>query len=125
MTPFASVALYRRDGAVVFKTPRKERPNDITQARKAAVRYWRGRATNGDAMVRVFVIREYAGRLEISEREDAERQDWKSYNSEIAAAAKEPHLSAAMVELGIDTAAAPPSVPDVLVINGFTYRRDI
>jgi hypothetical protein len=124
MTPFASVALYRRDGSIVFRAPRKERPDHTTQARKAAMRFWSGRAVNGDKLVKVIVIREYAGRLEIAERgpDDAA---WKSYTAEIAVAAKEPHIASAIAELGIDAGDVPAPVPDVLIINGFTYRRDI
>lgn len=127
MTPFASVALYRRDGKIVFKPPRKERPDNITQARKAAARHWRSLASNGDVLVKVIVLREFLGKLQISERGHNSGHDnpWVSYEAEPFAAAKEPHLAACMAELGIDATAAPPAVPDVLVINGFTYRRDI
>lgn len=123
MTPFASVALFRRDGKTVFKPPRKERPNDITQARKAAMRYWSG-AANGDTLLRVFVVREYGGMLEISESEGAGKP-WLMRADAPSTAAREPHLAAAMAELGVDPTDAMPPVPDALVINGFTYRREI
>lgn len=123
MTPYASVALYKRNGAIVFRPPRKERPDSATHARKAAMRYWRGMASKSDQLVRVIVAREFDGRLEIAERTTAERA-WKEFNMDIAQA-NEPHLAAIMAELGIDPEAAPPTVPDVLVINGQTYRRDI
>ena len=124
MTPFASVALFRRNGEIVFKPPRKERPADLTQARKAAARYWTGNTASGDTLTKVILARESAGKLEISEREPRQRA-WTSHVVEIAAAIREPHLAAAVDELGIDASAAPPPVPDVLVINGYTYRRDI
>lgn len=123
MTPFASVALIRRNGKTVFKPPRKERPADVTQARKAAVRYWRGAMSNGDVLAKVIVLREFAGKLEISE--SATLGAWTGHAAEIATAAREPHLAACLGELGILATDAAPPVPDVLVINGFTYRRDI
>ena len=124
MTPFASVALYRRDGKTVFKPPRKERPYETTQARKAAQRHWSGLVANGDTLIKVIVLREAGGKLEISERGPGDRT-WIEYDAEIAAAAREPHLAACLAELGIDPRAAPPPVPDSLVINGFVYRREI
>lgn len=124
MTPFASVALFRRNGSVVFKPPRKESPSDITQARKAAMRHWSGSAANGDELVKIVVIRENSGVIEVSERQ-VNRREWVSYNAEPARTAKEPHLAAAMAELGIDPMSAPPSVPDTLIINGLVYRREI
>lgn len=127
MTPFASIALFKRNGAIVFKPPRKERPADVTQARKAAMRYWRGALASGDVLSKVIVLREAQGRLEISERASNGGVDkpWIGFNAEIATAAREPHLAACMAELGIAAGDMPPPLPDVLVINGFTYRRDI
>lgn len=122
MTPFASVALYRRKTGVVFKPPRLERPYDLTQARKAAMRFWAGNASADEILDTVFVIREVDGRLEISARTGS---TWIKMAADISRAAREPHLNAAMEELGIDIAAAPPPIPDVLTINGFVYRRDI
>lgn len=127
MTPFASVALIRRNGNIVFKPPRKERPTDLTQARKAAARFWSGNLAEGDALVKVIVLREYSGRLEISERGHNSGHDkpWVAYEAEIATAIKEPHIAAALGEIGVDPEDQPAAIPDVLVINGFTYRRDI
>ncbi|TIW56703.1 MAG: hypothetical protein E5V54_11330 [Mesorhizobium sp.] len=124
MTPFASVALIRRNGQIVFRPPRKERPADVTQARKAAMRYWAGHLATGDALVRVILVREFAGKLEISERGPADT-NWKGYSREIAGAEAEPHIAACLGELGIDASAAMPPLPDVLNINGFVYRREI
>lgn len=127
MTPFASVGLYRRASAVVFKPPRKEHQNDISQARKAAIRHWRSAASDTDELLRVIVVREFGGRLEVSERTNStgREQPWIEYRADLADAAREPHLAACMRELGIDPNAVPPPVPDVLIINGHTYRRDL
>lgn len=127
MTPYASVALFRRDGKVTFKAPRKERPQDATQARKAAIRFWRGNLNEDDRLLKVIVLRESDGVLEISERGPGRQHDraWVEYRSDIAAATREPHLAACIRELGISAEGAPPAMPDVLVINGVTYRRDI
>lgn len=126
MTPFASVALFRRDGKLTFKAPRKERPQEATQARKAAIRFWRGNLNDDDKLLKVIVLREVDGVLEISERGPGQLRDraWVSFTIDVAAA-HEPHIAACLRELGIDPQAAPAPMPDVLVINGATYRRDI
>ena len=124
MTPFASVALIRRDGEVVFRRPRKERPEIATQARKAAARFWNRMLKDGDALIKLVVLRERAGIIEIGERPTGER-DWTEYTASPADAAREPHLLACLGEIGISADHAPPPVPDVLVINGATYRREL
>jgi hypothetical protein len=124
MTPFASVALFRRNGNVVFKPPRKERPADVTQARKAAMRFWQGNIAAPDVLVKVILVREFAGKLEISERGPNET-NWIGYDREISGADQEPHIAACLGELAIDPSAAMPPLPDVLNINGFVYRREI
>lgn len=127
MTPFASVALFKRAGKMTFKPPRKERSDTATQARKSAIRFWRGNIGGDDVLSRVIVVREFGGMLEISERSGtigAERP-WTEYSLDLSAAAQAPHLAACMKEIGIDAIDIPPAVPDVLVINGFTYRREI
>lgn len=123
MTPYASVALIRREGQTVFRRPRKERPDTATHARKAAARFWT-RTSKGDTLVKVIVVREFNGAIEIAERADGER-DWNEYTASVQEATREPHLAACLGEIGIDASFAAPSVPDVLVINGHTYRRDI
>lgn len=127
MTPFASVALIRRNGNIVFKPPRKEQPTEATQARKAAMRFWRGGLANGDALVKVIVVREFGGRLHIGERANggSAEKPWIEYERDIPGAMGEPHLAACVSELGIDPASAPPPMPDVLEINGVVYRREI
>lgn len=127
MTPFASVALFRRNGAIVFKPPRKERPDDTTQARKAAMRFWRTKASQHDILVKVIVLREIGGKLEISERGQNSGKDkpWVQFTKGTDAAMKEPYLAACLGELGIDPTSEPPRLPDVITINGITYRREI
>lgn len=125
MTPYVSVALYRRADKIVFKPPRKERPDSLTQARKSATRHWSAAAGDADRLVKVIVMREFGGNLEISERAAGNEKQWVEYQAGLQDAATEPHLAAALSELGLDPDAAPPPVPDILVINGFTYRRDI
>lgn len=124
MTPFASVALIKRNGSTVFKPPRKERPSEATQARKAASRFWRGSLAEGDALLKIFVIREVGGRLEIAEH-STQLTGWTRYVSAIQDAAKHSHLAACMGELGIEPGDASPAMPDIIEINGFVYRRDI
>lgn len=126
MTPYASVALFKRNGTIVFRPARKERPTDISQARKAAMRHWRSVADK-DKLLRVIVAREFGGKLEISERQDGTGREkpWTDFTADLSDAAREPHLAACMAELGIDPNEAPPPMPDVIVINGCTYRRDI
>ncbi|MDX8492891.1 hypothetical protein RFN29_15035 [Mesorhizobium sp. VK22B] len=124
MTPFASVALIRRNGTIVFRPPRKERPDDVTQARKAAMRFWAGHLAGGDVLVKVILVREFGGKLEISERGPNDT-NWIGYDREIRGAEAEPHIAACLGELGIDASAAMPPLPDVLNINGFVYRREI
>ena len=127
MTPFASVALFKRSGKINFKPPRKERSDTVTQARKSAIRYWRGNIAAPDILTRVLLVREFGGRIEISERgpQTGAERPWTLYTLDTAKAAQEPHLAACMKEIGIDADEAPVAVPDVLVINGNVYRREI
>lgn len=127
MTPYASVALYRRGGEVIFKPPRKERVVGPTQARKTAVRYWRGSLTGDDVLLRVVIVREFTGKIEVSERLAGgvtERQ-WTDFTIDAREAMGQPHLAACLAELGIDPDAAPTPLPDTLEINGAIYRREI
>ncbi|RWF71379.1 MAG: hypothetical protein EOQ34_15645 [Mesorhizobium sp.] len=88
------------------------------------MRYWAGRITAPDVLVKVILVREFAGKLEISERAPNDT-NWIGYDREIAGAEAEPHIAACMAELGIDASMAMPPLPDVLNINGFVYRREI
>jgi hypothetical protein len=123
MTPFASVALFRRDGGTVFKAPRKEPCQDKTQARKAASRFWRGNITEPDVLAKIILVHAAGRMIHISERATA--GGWVNYSLDPTEAAKAPHLAACLAELGIDLASAPPPMPDVLEINGVIYRREI
>lgn len=124
MTPFTSVALIRRDGETVFRRPRKERPDTATHARKAAARYWNRMLASDDRLIKVIVLRERGGLIEIAERAAGEIA-WNEFTSSVQEAMREPHLAACLAEIGIAADFAPPEVPDILVINGQTYRRDI
>ncbi|OHV24922.1 hypothetical protein EOS93_25310 [Rhizobium sp. RMa-01] len=124
---YASVALIRRNGAIVFKPPRKERPTDGTQARKAAQRFWAGSLAAGDVLEKVILVREYNGRLEISERPRNGRKEnpWVRFCRDVENEDSEPHISACIKELGIKSHSSLITPPDILIINGVTYRRDL
>lgn len=127
MTPYASVALFKRAGKINFKPPRKERSTTATQARKSAIRYWRGNIGGDDVLTRVLLVREVGGQIEVSERGPATGADrpWMAYTVDMARALKDTHLAACMREIGVSGADVPVEVPDVLVINGMVYRREI
>lgn len=128
MSRYVSVALLRRADGVVFRPPRNEPSTSETQVRKAASIYWRNQATtSGDKLVKIFVVRKAGEGVEIAERgpRAGERRAWVSHIMDAATAAREPHIAACMAELGIDPDDVPPPMPDVLVINGRTYRADI
>lgn len=124
MTPFVSAAIVRKSGDVTFRRPRKERPDDATQARKAAARFWNRTHPTGYDLIKLVVLRERSGIIEIAERRTGEIA-WTEYTASVAEAYREPHLAACLGEIGIDAQFAPPEVPDVLIINGQVYRRDI
>ena len=127
MTPFASVALFRRDGSTVFKAPRKEPNADKTQARKSASRYWRGNIAEPDGLTRIILVQVTGQLIYVAERAAVGGLDrpWVEYHLDHAAAAKTPHIAACLAELGVDASAAPPPLPDTLEINGVIYRREI
>lgn len=128
MTPFASVALFRRDGKMTFKAPRKEAPNTETQARKASARYWNGAIRSPDKLVKTILVRVRPGAaiVDIAERSTARpREPWVVFAVDLSEAMKQPHLAACLAELGVDTSAAPAPMPDVLEVNGIIYRREI
>ncbi|WP_454618347.1 hypothetical protein [Bradyrhizobium cenepequi] len=127
MTLFASVALFRRDGAIVFKAPRKEPSQDKTQARKSASRFWRGNIAEPDVLTKIIVVQQAGRLIQIAERAVSGGQDrpWVEYRLDHAEAIKAPHVAACLAELGVDPASAPPPMPDTLEINGVIYRREI
>ncbi|HEY5797689.1 MAG TPA: hypothetical protein VIU82_22015 [Bosea sp. (in: a-proteobacteria)] len=123
MPPFASIALFRRNGSVVFKPARKESSAEKTQARKSASRYWNGNIVEPDVLVKLVVVQATGRAVTISERQGG--RDWLEYTIDTAEAAKQPHVAACLAELGVDAASAPAAMPDVLEINGAIYRREI
>lgn len=125
MTPFVSVALIKRDGEIVFRRPRKERPDEATQARKAAARYWSRTISSEDKLIKLIVLRERGGIIEVGERASADPGPWVEYTSNVQEAIQSPHLAACLGEIGITADFAAPPVPDTLIINGMVYRRDI
>jgi len=124
---YASVALIRRNGAIVFRPPRKERPTDITQARKAAQRHWNASLANGDVLEKVVLVREFDGRLEISERarNAGKEKPWVKFFLSTQVTENEPHIAACIKELGLNSYSGFPAIPDTLIINGITYRREL
>jgi hypothetical protein len=124
---YASVALFRRNGATVFKPPRKERQTELTQARKAAQRHWNASLAAGDVLEKVILVREYDGRLEISERarNAGKEKPWVKFFLSTQVTENEPHITACIKELGIKSYSGFPSIPDTLIINGITYRREL
>ena len=124
---YASVALIRRNGGIVFRPPRKEAPTDGTQARKAAQRHWNRTLASGDILEKVVLVREHNGRLEISERPRNGRKEkpWVSFCRDIETTQDEGHIAACVKELGIKPRADMGAMPDTLEINGIIYRREL
>jgi len=127
MPVFASVALIRRNGATVYKPPRKERSATETQARKSAARFWCGHIADPDVLLKVVLVSAAGPLIQIAERAAAGGRDqpWVSYQLHASEAVKQPQVAACLSELGIDPDAAPPLLPDTLEINGVIYRREI
>lgn len=127
MTPFASVALFRRNGGIVFKAPRKEPSDHKTQARKSASRFWRGNIVEPDVLTKIILVQHDGRTVHVAERATVAGQDrpWVEYRLDADDALKSQHIAACMSELGIDPAEVPPPMPDVLEINGIIYRREI
>jgi hypothetical protein len=127
MTLFASVALFRRKDAIVFKAPRKEPSAEKTQARKSAARFWKGNISEPDVLTKVFLIQATPAMIHVSERAGNTGRDkpWVEYALAPAVAMKSAHLAACLNELGFDLEAAPPPMPETLEINGVIYRREI
>lgn len=127
MTPFASVALFRRGGGIVFKAPRKEPSPEKTQARKSASRYWRGNIVEPDVLTKIILVQHDGRTVHIAERATNNGLDrpWVEHRLDADTALKTPHLAACLSELGVDPASVPPPMPDVLEINGVIYRREI
>ena len=123
MRAFATVALFRRNGVMTFRPPTKLVLDNLTQARKSAARHWQGVIREPDRLARIIVMHGDGQRMGISERSVAGR--WVETFIPATVAAEQPHLAACMKELNIDPGAVPPAMPDVIEINGVTYRRDL
>lgn len=123
MTLFASAALFRRDGRMTFKAPRKEATPIVTQARKSASRFWRSAIQEPDKLAKIVVVSCHDRTVHIAEHSGGRR--WVEYALPVAEAAQQPHLAACLIELGVDVTKAPPALPDTLEINGVIYRREI
>lgn len=120
---FVSVALFRRDGRMTFKAPRKEASQIATQARKSASRFWRAAIQEPDKLAKIVVVH-CAGNI-TSVAENVGGRRWVEYQLTNADAAEQLHLAVCQTELGVDASKAPPPMPDVLEINGIVYRREI
>lgn len=128
MTPFASVAIFRRNGKTTFLPPRKEPSAPATQARKSASRYWNNRITGDDTLTKIIMVQATGPMIQIAERaytSNGPARNWIEYSMSAADAVKQPHLSACLAELGVDPERAPPPMPETLEINGILYRREI
>lgn len=126
MSLYASVALFRRDGKIAYRPPRKEASAEVTQARKSASRFWSGNISAPDRLTRIIVTRADGPVIRVSERVmHAGAREWVEFTLQPRQAAEQPHLAACMAELGIDPSRAAPPVPDELEINGAIYRRVI
>lgn len=127
MTPFASVALFIRDGRLTFKPPRKEPHDNPTQARKSAARYWNGNIGLPDKLVKIVLVQASGSTVIVSERAMNNGRDrpWISFHKQAREAFNDAHLAACLNELGVDPRSTPAVLPDVLEINGAIYRREI
>lgn len=127
MTLYVSLALFRRASQDTFMPPRKEACDSLTQARKAAARYWTNRMTAGDKIQRIYVFSVSRGLIEVSECKprDGRTNMWVNYMKQPGELAAEGHMAAALAELGVDVDRAPTPLPDVLEVNGVVYRREI
>lgn len=121
---FVSTALFRREGAVLFRPPRKEFHRDPTQARKAAARFWNGAVKAPDLLRKIILVSRHGEKIEVAERIASERR-WQVDRMSPREAEDIPYLAACMTELGVDPHRAQPPMPDILEINGVIYRRDI
>jgi hypothetical protein len=127
MTPFASVAVFRREGKLTFKPPRKEPHENVTQARKSAARFWRGNIAEPDKLAKVVLVQVSGSTVQIAERAANAGHDrpWLVYHRQVQEAFGEAHIAACLAELGVDPQVAPAAMPDILEINGVIYRREI
>lgn len=130
---FASVAVFDKKGALSYSDPHRERSGDLAQARKAATRYWGGRAeVRKSSLKTIYLVRSINSKLiEIHERDAGKRaadEPWTSWRVQTAEAGQVPRAAAAILsaiaELGV-AIDAEPAMPSVLEINGLIYKLDI
>lgn len=124
MTIFASAAVFRRDGKLTFRARRKEASHELTQARKSAARHWTSEIAEPDKLATIYVVYAVGSFVYVSEKTPGKRA-WMIHQMTFEMVQDSPHIMACLDELGIDPTAAPPSIPDVLEINGIIYRREI
>jgi len=129
MTKIVSVALFKRDGALTFRPPRKERSSDQYNARKSAMRYWNGKTQAPDKLVKVIIITKVEhGTVYFAERSPqvGKIRPWLEDKIPLEDAANQPHILACLHEMDIDLNKRPvTAMPDTLEINGIIYRREI
>lgn len=127
MTLYVSLAVFKRGGQLTFRPPRKEAPDTLTQARKAAARFWAATIVDPDKIQRVYVLSVNRSLIEVSECKPSGGRSnlWINYAKQPGELAQEGHFAAALSELGIDIERAPAPLPDVLEVNGVVYRREI
>jgi len=127
MPLYASVCLFRRNGQTTYRAPRKEPFEQQAQARKAAAKYWRGNIQEPDKLDRVVLVNVDRSTVHVAERgkSASSGRPWVEHTMQIIEAMQQPHLSACLDELGVDTDNAPNALPEILEINGIVYRREI
>lgn len=127
MAIFVSLALFKRAGQLTYRPPRIEASDSLTQARKAAARFWTANITDPDKIQRVYVLSVDRGLIQVSECKprDGKANLWVNYMKQPGELAAEAHMAAGLSELGVDVESAPTPLPDVLEINGVVYRREI
>lgn len=125
MSMFASVAVFKREGQLQFKPPRKEPHGDQAQARKSAARYWSGNIASPDKLQKIVLVRTDGSLASIAERPTNASRDrpWIEFTRQISEAANDPVVAACLAELGVDPSTKPPPIPEELTINGALYRR--
>lgn len=128
MTPFASTALFKRNGQSTFFPPRKEISAPATQARKSASRHWNNRMGENDRLSKIILVQCTGQLIYVAERSytaNGPARNWVEYHISHADALAQGHLAACLKELGVDPSRAPAPMPDTLEINGVIYRREI
>lgn len=112
----STATMQQQDGTVIFPAVRKLPHSNLTQARKAASRIWGNDADRRRCtLLSVFLVAHGSPGFTIHERGS---HAWRSYPAGDLSAS--PHIAACIDKLGVDDRAP---VPEILVINGWEYRR--